>query len=90
VKGVACDTLLQNANTKLANRDSLIHLKDTVISYQTTQLHLKDKILEVKDAEIKQINLQLKREVRKKKWLKMGWGSTSVILGGALVYFMLN
>jgi hypothetical protein len=87
---MACDTLLQNANAKLANRDSLISKKDTIISYQVTQLHLKDKILEVKEAEIKDLDLKLKREIRRKKWLKFGWGSTSVILGGALVYFLIN
>jgi hypothetical protein len=90
VEARACDTLLSTANAKLANRDTLIKEKDYEISQLNGQLVLKDKIIEVKEQEIKEINLHLEAAERHKKWLKFGWGSTSVILGGALVYFILN
>jgi len=90
VEARACDTLLSNANAKLANRDTLIKEKDYEIAQLSGQLVLKDKIIEVKEQEIKEINLRLESSETKRKWLKFGWGSTSVILGGALVYFILN
>lgn len=90
VEARTCDTLLSVANAKLANRDTLIKEKNYEISQLSGQLVLKDKIIEVKDAEIKQINLHLEKAERQKRWLKFGWGSSAIILGGALVYFILN
>lgn len=90
VEARACDTLLSVANAKLANRDTLIKEKNYEISQLSGQLVLKDKIIEVKDEEIKQVNLHLEKAQRQKRWLKFGWGSSAVVLGGALTYFILN
>lgn len=90
VEARACDTLLSNANAKLANRDTLIKEKDFEISQLSGQLVLKDKIIANKEEEIKQINLHLEAAERDKRWLKFGWGSSAAILVGALTYFIIN
>lgn len=90
VEARACDTLLSNAKVKLANRDSLISEKNFEINKLSGQIVLKDGIIEVKEEEIKQINLNLSKEKIRHKWTKLGWGTTAVVLGSALIYFILN
>lgn len=90
VEARACDTLLDNANAKLANRDSLIAEKDFELSKLSGQILLKDKILAIKEEDIRQIELNLSKEKARHRWTKLGWGTTSVVLGGALVYFILR
>ena len=90
VEGRACDTLLANTKSMLANRDSMIVEKDLEISKQSNQLLLKDKILEVKEQEISDLNKYLSSANRDKKILAVGWGSTSVILTGFLIYFAIR
>jgi hypothetical protein len=90
VEARACDTLLDNANSKLSNRDSLISEKTFEISKLSGQIILKDKIIAVKEEELKKAQDDLITEKDKHKWTKLGWGATSVVLGSALIYFILH
>jgi len=90
VEARACDTLLANSKNMLANRDSMIVEKDFEISKQSGQLLLKDKIIEIKEQEISNLNKQLLRANRHKKLLSIGWGSTSIVLTGFLIYFAIK
>lgn len=74
----------------LANRDSMIVEKDLELFKQSGQLLLKDKILEVKEQEISNLNKYLDRANLHKKLLGIGWGSTTVVLTGFLIYFAIR
>jgi hypothetical protein len=74
----------------LANRDSMIVEKDFEISKQSGQLLLKDKIIEIKEQEISNLNKHLLKANRHKKMLSIGWGSTSIVLTGFLIYFAIK
>lgn len=90
VEARACDTLLTNTKNMLANRESMIVEKDLEISKQSSQLLLKDKIIDIKDQEISNLNESLLKANRHKKLLTLGWGSTSVVLTGFLIYFAIR
>jgi hypothetical protein len=74
----------------LANRDSLIILKDSEISNQHLQLVFKDKIIDVKEQQIIQLDKALAKSKLRSKLLNFGWGSASVVLTGFLVYFVIH
>jgi hypothetical protein len=90
IEGHRCDTLLDIAKTKLANRDSLVMEKVVEINKLNEIILLNNKILTIKNDEIKELNLHLKKEKRKLKWTKMAWGTTSVALGAGLIYFAVR
>ena len=89
VEAKACDTLLSIADVKLANRDSVIAEKAYQITQLQKQLSLKDQIIELKDQEIMKLSTALEKSERRRKWLKLGWVSTTVLLGGTLIYLSL-
>lgn len=86
----ACDTLLSNSRSMLANRDSLILEKDYELSVLSGELALKDKLIRVKEDDIKSLNLNLDKANKHKKLLTLGWGSTSFLLTGFLIYFAIK
>lgn len=85
-----CDTLLAIGKAKLANRDSLVEEQQYSINQLSQQFVLSQKLVILRDQQIKDINLHLKKETRKLKFTKFAWGATTVVLGGALVYFIIN
>ena len=90
VEGRACDTLLQIANEKLVNRDSMVKEKEYQISKLMHQHELKDKLILEKDKSILDLNDKLGGANLQKKWLKFGWGATSVVLGGVILYLVVQ
>lgn len=90
VEARACDTLLAISNVRVANRDSMITEKSYEIDQLNKQLSIKDQIIEIKDTEIMRLATELEKSERKRRWLKLGWASTSVILGALTVYFILT
>lgn len=90
VSGRACDTLLSNANAKLANRDSLIKEKNFEITSDTIALRLKDKVIAVRDTSISNLNDDITKLKRQKKWLKFGWASSIVAILGTGTYIALK
>ena len=85
-----CDTLLSNSRIMLANRDLVIKEKDVELSSMSTQLLFKDKLIGVKEDEINRLGLDLNTANNHKKLLTIGWGSTSFILTGFLIYFAIR
>lgn len=90
VQGRACDTVLANANAKLANRKAFIIEKEKEIAGLNRQLFLKDELITKKEEDIKAINLNLDKEKRRHKWTKFGWAATSVLLGSLVLIVAIN
>jgi hypothetical protein len=85
-EGRVCDTVLQNSKVKLLNRNNTIKELDIQINLLAGQILIKDQILLIKESELKSVNLKLATAETQKKWLKIGWGSTTLLLTGFFVY----
>jgi len=92
-----CDTLLSTCEQQLRLKDSanvaLSHSNTalkTVIIVKDDMLELKEQIISGKTNEISGLRDAIKKEKRKKTWLKVGWATTSVVLTGVLTYFIIN
>lgn len=68
----------------------MITEKSYEIDQLNKQLNIKDQIIEIKDTEIMRLATELEKSERKRRWLKLGWASTSVILGAFTVYFIVT
>ena len=90
VSGRGCDTLLSNANAKLANRDSLIIEKNYEITRDTISLRLQKGIIAIRDTTITGLNGDVTKLKRQKKWLKFGWVSSIVAILGTGTYFAVK
>ncbi len=90
VEGRACDTLLSVANAKLDNRDSLVKEKDREIAMLNTQSAIKDRIIKIKEQDIADLTEKLSVANNEKRWLKIGWLSSSIVLGVSLAYFIVH
>jgi hypothetical protein len=86
----ACDTILSTTKIMLANRDSMIVLKDSEISKQSLSLMLKDKIIGIKENEIERLTEDLNKANTHKKLLTIGWGSTSLVFVGMIFYLAIH
>ena len=86
----ACDSLLSIRTARLANRDSLVTEKAFEITKLEDQHELKDKIIVLKDEKIQEVNGLLEKEVTRHKWTKLGWASTTVALGGTILYLIFR
>jgi hypothetical protein len=90
VEARACDTLLTESYVKLANRDTLIYEKNKEIADLYQIIQFKDKILILKEDEIMQLTEDLRKEKVKLKWTKLGWLTTTGVLGVLVLYFGLK
>lgn len=90
VEGRACDTLLANANKKLANRDTLLNHKQFEIDLLNKKIFYKDNIILLKDEEIAEVKLNLKKEKRRHVLTKICWIATTTFLSGGLIYFIIH
>lgn len=86
----ACDTLLVNAKSMLANRDSLIKEKDIEIFKQSNQLILKEKIIVDNHNQLDKLTQQLNTVKNHRKLLGIGWGSTSLVFVGMIFYLAIR
>jgi hypothetical protein len=86
----ACDTLLSVANFKIKNREDLIKEKDFELSQLSGQNLLKDTIIEHKDDTINQLNESIISLQQQRKWIGIGLGSTTLLLGGLLYGMILT
>ena len=80
-----CDTLLILSGAEIDVLERVIEKKDLVIENDSKQLENFNSMLLIKDSEIVNLNLIIENDTQKKKWLKVGWISTSAILTGLLV-----
>lgn len=85
VRANECDTLLKISEEQIAFLDTVITYKDSVIASQDSIINYKELIITGKDEEIDSLRLALRKIKRREKWLKIGWASTSVILGAAII-----
>lgn len=90
VEGRACDTLLAVANAKIENRDTLIKEKNREINMLTTESGIKDRIIKIKEQDISDLTEKLSVANNQKRWLKIGWLSSSIVLGVSLAYFIVH
>lgn len=89
VEARACDSLLINANNKLANRDTLIIEKDITIKGLKSQVQLKSQLIDAKNETIDDCNATIAKNEKQKKLLKFGWISSIVFLGGIMTYIIV-
>ncbi len=80
----ACDTLLNVAYFKIKNREELIKEKQDEIYHLNNQHFLKDQIIKVKDSTIESLTNDVESLTTQRTFLTIGWGSTTVLLGGLL------
>jgi hypothetical protein len=85
-----CDTLLSICEQTSVVKDSLIAGQTRIINNQDSQIKLEEEINVRYTQQILALENDLKKANRKIKWIKLGWASTSVALGGALIYFIIN
>lgn len=97
VRANECDTLYIIAQEQLALKDSAnvalnnaISAKNLVIIEMNKTADLRERIINGYTTEITGLKDVIKKDKRKKNWLKVGWISTTVILTGVLTYFIIN
>jgi hypothetical protein len=82
--------LLSVANFKIKNREDLIKEKDFELSQLSGQNLLKDALIEHKDDTINQLNESIISLQQQRKWIGIGLGSTTLLLGGLLYGMILT
>jgi hypothetical protein len=80
----ACDTLLNVAYFKIKNREELIKEKQDEIYHLNNQHFLKDHIIKEKESTIESLTNDVESLTTQRTFLTIGWGSTTVLLGGLL------
>ncbi len=79
-----CDTLLNVAYFKIKNREELIKEKQDEIYHLNNQHFLKDQIIKEKESTIESLTNDVESLTTQRTFLTIGWGSTTVLLGGLL------
>lgn len=97
VRAKECDTLLSTCELQLTEKDSAIYAlhktvssKDSVIFNKSGIIMDQEAIIDGKDIEISDLRKALRKDARKVKWLKIGWATTGVAAGGAIIYLLLK
>jgi hypothetical protein len=85
-----CDTLRSLLEAEVTVLEEVIVRKDSVIVNDSKLLENMNSIVLLKDAEIVDLKLTIEKDTQKKKWLKVGWISTSTILTGLLVFSLVK
>jgi predicted nucleotide-binding protein len=80
----ACDTLLNVAYFKIKNREELIKEKQDEIYHLNNQHFLKDQIIKEKESTIESLTNDVESLTTQRTFLTIGWGSTTILLGGLL------
>lgn len=86
----SCDTLLINANKKIAKYDTLCNEKDYEISKLEAIGDVNIAIIKEREKTIEEKNAQIKKSERKIRWLKTGWIASVCALTGTTFYFLFN
>lgn len=79
-----CEELLENSNAKIAIKDTVIALKDKELSLQSSEIVLQKSIIKNKDTEIQSLTAKFDDEVKRHKFTKLGWATTSVVLSAVI------
>ena len=90
IKKHACDTLLSTAKTKLSIQDTIIKDNDKQISDFKLTNKLQQVSIDARDTAIQSLTDKYNKKQRNIKFLKFGWASTTVILGGTILYLIFT
>ncbi len=90
VRARECDTLLTLCELEITYADSQIVALQLTIEAHQKQIESYESIIVAKDADIAWLQEELFKDAKKRKWLKIGWASTSAILGTLLVIVALK
>ncbi len=82
--GDRCEALLQNSNAKIAVKDTVIALKDKELSLQSSEIVLQKSIIKNQNTEIQSLTAKFDDEVKRHKFTKLGWATTSVVLSAVI------
>jgi alkylhydroperoxidase family enzyme len=85
----SCDTLLSNANLKIANRDKHIQEKIFQVKNLQDQIAYKDTLIVNREKKIGELGSEIIELNEHKKMLKLAWASTTALLSGILISFIL-
>jgi hypothetical protein len=97
VRANECDTLLKIADLRIQYLDTAVtalqkenQAKDSVNLHLNNVIELKEGQLSNRDREISDLKSTLKKSERKRKWLVVGWTSTSAVLVTILTISLLK
>jgi hypothetical protein len=85
-----CEELLENSNAKIAVKDTVIALKDKELSLQSSEIVLQKSIINNQNTEIQSLTIKFDDEVKRHKWTKLGWATTSVVLSAVIFVSLLH
>lgn len=79
-----CEELLDNCNAKLAVKDSMLVIKDKELFLQSSEIVLHKAIATNQEKQIQSLTAQFDNEVKRHKFTKLGWATTSVVLSAVI------
>jgi len=82
----SCDTLLSNANLKIANRDKRIEEKIFQVKNLQDQVAYRDTLIVNREKKIGELGSEITKLTKHKKILKLAWASTTALLSGILLF----
>ncbi len=68
----------------------LIYIKNLMLNSMDEIIVQKDIQIEKRDKHIDNFQLIVKEKDRKIRWLKIGWTTTGIAAGGAIIYLLLK
>lgn len=83
-EGDKCNESLKNSNAKIAVKDTVIALKDKELSLQSSEIVLQKSIINNQNTEIQSLTIKFDDEVKRHKFTKLGWATTSVVLSAVI------
>lgn len=97
VRANECDTLLKVSEAQKETLKVAVHAleqevaaKDSSLYHQGNIVKLKEELLTIQNTEISNLKQSLKKSERKRKWLTVGWISTSAILTGVITAIIVK
>jgi hypothetical protein len=85
-----CDSLYNLQELEIANLDSTLVLQAIMLSKKNEIIGNKDIQIQKRDDHIVDLKAIIKKKERKIRWLKVGWATTGVVAGGAIIYLLVK
>ena len=91
VRGQVCnDSLLPNCKLEVEKLNALVTKKDQEISNLDKQITTHQELLKINKEKAEALKNDITRLERHKRWLKLGWVTTTSLLGGILIYMQIT
>lgn len=71
-------------------QDSIIKSQERIILLQENRFSSCQRLVKEMDVEVARLTKELKKEARRKKWLKFGWISTTIIETALLIFVAIK